>query len=106
MSEPTDFEEFWQAFLSDHRSPANRWAHVAGAAGGLLGLATTLASRRPAPLLLGAVAFAAFAVGGHPIFEGNRAKNFGRPWFATRAFARLCVRTVSGTVSGELDRLD
>jgi len=101
---PASFEDFWLAFVADHQSAQNRWAPVAGLAAGTLGLGVAIARRSPVPLVLGVAAFAAFAVGGHPVFEGNRAKNFGRPVWATRAFLRLCFHTVTGSIDAELAR--
>jgi hypothetical protein len=100
-----DFEEFWLAFVSDHRSAANRWAHVAGVACGLTGAALSIAWLNPLPLIAGGAAFALLAIGGHPVFEGNRAKNFGRPLWATRALGRLCFRTITGAIARDLDRV-
>lgn len=101
---PASFEDFWLSFVADHKSARNRWAHVAGLTAGALGLGVAVARKSPVPLVLGAAAFAAFAVFGHPVFEGNRAKNFGRPVFAARAFMRLCLRTVTGAIDEDLAR--
>lgn len=105
MTEYADFEDFWPHFLQDHWSPATRWAHVAGLASAVVGVSAALASRRAAPLLLGGALFAAFAVGSHPAFQGDRPQNFRRPWFGARGFARLCVRTVTGEAERELEAL-
>jgi hypothetical protein len=97
-----DFEAFWKKFLSDHPSAANRWAHVGALVAGAGGLAWALRSRSISPALKGAALAAALAVGGHPVFQGDQPKNFGRPLWAARAFLRLCVRTVSGRAEQEL----
>ncbi|MFO0617668.1 MAG: Mpo1-like protein [Polyangiaceae bacterium] len=109
MSEPTDapedFEAFWRKFLADHPSSANRWAHVTALVAATAGLAIAARSRRIVPLALGASAAALLAVGGHPVFQGDRPKNFGHPLWAARAFVRLCARTVTGRATRELEAL-
>jgi hypothetical protein len=100
-----DFEAFWRHFLTSHRSPATRWAHVAALALGLLGAGAALRRRPVTALLLGGGAVA-LAVLSHPLFEGNWPENFGRPVWAARAFLRLCLRTVSGAIAEDLANLD
>jgi hypothetical protein len=100
--ESDDFETFWRKFLSDHPSAANRWMHVAALAAGVGGAALAIRTQRLRPALVGGAIAGAFAFAGHPIFQGDRPKNFGRPLFAARAFVRLCARTVSGRASAEL----
>jgi hypothetical protein len=97
-----DFEAFWQSFLADHPSAANRWAHVGALVAGAGGLGWALHRRSLSPVLAGAAVAAALAVGGHPLFQGDMPKNFGRPVWGARAFVRLCVRTVSGSAAREL----
>lgn len=103
--EPEDFEAFWRKFLADHPSAANRWAHVGAMAAATAGLTLAARSRRLGPLAIGGAAAALLAVAGHPIFQGDRPKNFGRPLWAARAFVRLCARTVSGRAARELEQL-
>jgi hypothetical protein len=102
METDQDFEAFWRKFLLDHPSPANRWAHVAALVAGAGGAVWAARRRSIAPALLGATVAAALAVGGHPVFQGDRPKNFGKPLWAARAFLRLCARTVNGDVTQEL----
>lgn len=97
-----DFEEFWKDFLRDHWSPATRWMHVAALASGVAGVAWAVREKKLQPLLFGVGVAAGFAVGGHPLFQGDRPKNFRRPAWAARAFVRLCVRTVTGAAAEEL----
>lgn len=97
-----DFEAFWKHFLADHPSALNRWAHVAALAAGAGGALWAIRTRRITPALTGAALAALFAGGGHPVFQGDRPQNFGRPLFAARAFFRLCWRTVTGRAGEEL----
>ena len=102
----TDFEQFWLHFLSSHRKPATRWAHTVGLSLGVLGGAAALVQRRVTPLLLGAGAFAALALGAHPLFEANTPENFGRPLWAARALGRMWLRTLNGSIEADIERLD
>ncbi|MCA9682376.1 MAG: DUF962 domain-containing protein [Myxococcales bacterium] len=101
----SDFESFWPHFLSSHMRAATRWAHVAALAVGVLGLIATIVLRHWLPLVLGAAGTAALAVGAHPLFEGNRAENLGRPLWGARGFWRLCVRTIAGSIEAEVAAL-
>jgi hypothetical protein len=97
-----DFEAFWKKFLSDHPSSANRWAHVAALVAGAGGVALAVRRGSIAPAVVGVAIAGAFAVGGHPVFQGDRPKNFGKPVWAARAFLRLCARTITGRAEAEL----
>jgi hypothetical protein len=97
-----DFESFWRHFLADHPSPANRWAHVAALVAGVGGVVLAIRRRSIGPALAGAALAGALAGGGHPVFQGDRPQNFGRPLWAARAFLRLCARTVTGRAAEEL----
>ena len=65
-------------------------------------MAWAIHRRSISPALKGAALAAALAVGGHPVFQGDQPKNFGRPLWAARAFLRLCVRTITGRAEREL----
>ena len=101
----TDFDEFWLHFLSSHRRGATRWAHVAGVTLGAAGLLAALGTRKLWPLAVGAGALAALAIGAHPVFEGNRAENTGRPIWAARALGRMWLRQVTGTIDADLAKV-
>lgn len=101
MSEPADFEAFWEQFLRSHHDPLLRWCHVAALGCGVAALG---AARRRRPLLaltLGGAA-AALAVGSHHALAGKGPENLGRPLWGARAFLRLCLRTVSGRIEDEV----
>jgi hypothetical protein len=102
MDAEHDFEAFWKKFLSDHPSAANRWAHVGALVAGVGGAVWALRRGAIGPALGGAALAAALAVGGHPVFQGDMPKNFGRPAWGARAFLRLCARTVTGRAAEEL----
>jgi hypothetical protein len=100
------FEEFWPHFLSSHRNPAVRWAHVAALASLLIGLRRARKQRRLFPLVAGGAVAGALAVFSHPLLEGEWPQNLGQPRCAARGFLRLCLRTVSGRIEDDLAALD
>jgi 2-hydroxy-palmitic acid dioxygenase Mpo1-like protein len=102
MAPDQDFEAFWKKFLADHPSAMNRWAHVAALAAGAGGVGWALLQRSKGPAIVGLSLAAALAIGGHPVFQGDWPKNFGRPLWAARAFLRLCARTLTGRAGVEL----
>lgn len=102
----TDFEEFWPHFISSHRRPATRWAHVAAAGAALLGLRRARKQGRLLPLLVGGAVAGGLAVLAHPLLEGDWPQNLEHPRFAARAFVRLCLRTLSGRIHEDLAALD
>jgi hypothetical protein len=105
METDGDFEAFWKKFLSDHPSSANRWAHVGALVAGAGGVILAIRRRSIAPAVLGATIAGVLAGGGHPVFQGDRPKNFGKPLWAARAFLRLCARTITGTAEAELAQI-
>jgi len=101
----SDFDEFWLHFLSSHRRGATRWAHVAGVTLGVAGAAAALGTRKLWPLVVGGGALAVLSVGAHPVFEGNRAENLGRPLWAARALGRMWLRQVTGAIDADLAKV-
>lgn len=97
-----DFELFWQHFLTSHTDPVVRAAHVVGLLCGVVGVGRAIQKRSVVPLLLGGGAFAALAIASHPVRTGKWPENFGQPALAARAFLRLCLRTVTGSIRAEL----
>lgn len=110
MSDPSPrfetFEQFWPHFLSSHRKPSTRWAHVAAMGVGAAGALLALRYRRVWPAIAGFSAASAMAGGAHTIFEGNTPENANRPLWAARAFTRLCARTITGAIKAEVEGLE
>ncbi len=100
-----DFERFYLHFLSSHTRAVTRWMHVAAVGAGVTGAAVAVLTRRPLPLVLGAGAAFALAVGAHPLFEGNTPKNAGRPLWGGRALLQMCLRQVTGEIDKDLAAL-
>jgi len=105
-----NFEQYWPHFLSSHRKASTRWAHVAAVGAGLTGFAFALGRRSVWPGIVGVVAASALANRAHAVFEGhtpeNTAANPGKPHWAARSFLRLCVRTITGEIEDDLQRLE
>lgn len=101
-----DFEEFWPYFLSSHRKASTRWAHVALVAVAARGAIKAARQGSIMPLLKGAVAASAIATFSHRVLEGSRPEARGNPVWAARAFTRLVVRTVTGSIQEDLQHLN
>jgi hypothetical protein len=101
-TEQDDFETFYLHFLTSHTRAITRWMHVAAVGAGITGAAVSIATRRPLPVILGAAASLALAVGSHPLFEGNVPQNAGQPGYGGRALLRMCFRQVTGAIDADL----
>jgi hypothetical protein len=99
------FEQFWPHFLSSHRKASTRWAHVAAVGAGIAGAALALRRHSALPMLAGLGAAAALAGGAHPVFEGNTPENGGHPLWAARAIARMCLRTITGAIHADIEKI-
>lgn len=102
----SDFEEFWPYFLSSHRKAGTRWAHVALVAVAARGFVKAASRGSIKPLLKGAVTASAIATLSHRFIEGSRPERRGNPVWAARALGRLVVRTVTGSIKEDLQRLN
>ena len=72
-------QSFYDFYLDEHQNMACRRLHFAGSSFGLLGLAKSVKSRSPAPLLKGIAAGYACAWVGHFFFEKNKPASFKFP---------------------------
>ncbi|MEO7327000.1 MAG: Mpo1-like protein [Minicystis sp.] len=99
-----DFDSFWEHFVRSHTRPRTQWMHTAGVALWCTGAATTLLRRSPWPFVAGSAAFAAFALGAHPLFEGNLPENTGQPLLGILGNFRMAWHTLRGTMAGEVER--
>ncbi|MBO1517448.1 DUF962 domain-containing protein [Psychrobacter sp. F2608] len=72
-------QSFYDFYLDEHQNMACRRLHFAGSSFGLLGLAKSVKSRSPAPLLKGIAAGYACAWVGHFFFEKNKPASFKSP---------------------------
>jgi hypothetical protein len=99
-----DFDAFWLHFVRSHTRPATQWMHTVGVLAFCGGIATAAVQGSPWPLLLGGLTFAAFALGAHPLFEGNVPENTGQPLLGVLGNFRMAWCTLRGTMAGEVAR--
>lgn len=72
-------EGFYDFYLAEHQNMACRRLHFAGSSFGLLGIATSIKTRSPKPLIKGIAAGYACAWVGHFFFEKNKPASFKFP---------------------------
>ena len=72
-------QKFYDFYLDEHQNMACRRLHFAGSSFGLLGLAKSVKTRSPKPLLKGIAAGYACAWVGHFFFEKNKPASFKSP---------------------------
>ena len=78
MDKPTK-QNFYDFYLAEHQNMACRRLHFAGSSFGLLGLAKSVKTRSPKPLLKDIAAGYACAWVGHFFFEKNKPASFKFP---------------------------
>lgn len=99
-----DFDAFWEHFAQSHTRPATWWMHTAGVALWCAGITLSLARRRPGPFLVGSAAFAALALGAHPLFEHDLPQNTASPLYGIAGNFRMAWHTLRGTMAHEVER--
>ncbi len=72
-------QNFYDFYLEEHQNMACRRLHFAGSSFGLLGLAKSIQTRSPKPLLKGIAAGYGCAWVGHFFFEKNKPASFKFP---------------------------
>jgi hypothetical protein len=77
--DPVSEQGFYDFYLNEHQNIICRRLHFAGSSFGLLGLAKSVKTRSPKPLLKGIAAGYACAWVGHFFFEKNKPATFKYP---------------------------
>ncbi|MGM8937246.1 Mpo1-like protein [Psychrobacter glaciei] len=95
---PTE-QKFYDFYLEEHQNMACRRLHFAGSSFGLLGLAKSVKTRSPKPLLKGIVAGYACAWVGHFFFEKNKPASFKFPLKSFASDFRMYSDVVRGNLS-------
>ena len=106
MKTPTDFEEFWPYYVSQHLDPISRNLHFVGTTLALGCVA--ISPMAPAALLAAPVLGYGFAWVGHLVFEKNKPATWGGPQFAAwslRGDLRMWKLMLAGQMSSEIERL-
>ncbi|MBF0657402.1 DUF962 domain-containing protein [Psychrobacter sp. NG25] len=95
---PTE-QKFYDFYLDEHQNMACRRLHFAGSSFGLLGLAKSVKTRSPKPLLKGIAAGYACAWVGHFFFEKNKPASFKSPLKSFVSDFRMYSDVVRGNLS-------
>jgi hypothetical protein len=92
-------QPFYDFYLNEHQNMACRRLHFAGSSFGLLGLAKSVKTRSPKPLLKGIAAGYACAWVGHFFFEKNKPASFKFPLKSFASDFRMYSDVVRGNLS-------
>ena len=92
-------QKFYDFYLDEHQNMACRRLHFAGSSFGLLGLAKSVKTRSPKPLLKGIAAGYACAWVGHFFFEKNKPASFKFPLKSFASDFRMYGDVVRGNLS-------
>ncbi|PKG35829.1 DUF962 domain-containing protein [Psychrobacter sp. Sarcosine-3u-12] len=90
---------FYDFYLDEHQNMACRRLHFAGSSFGLLGLAKSVKTRSPKPLIKGIAAGYACAWVGHFFFEKNKPASFKFPLKSFVSDFRMYSDVLRGNVS-------
>ncbi len=92
-------QKFYDFYLDEHQNMVCRRLHFAGSSFGLLGLAKSVKTRSPKPLLKGIVAGYACAWVGHFFFEKNKPASFKFPLKSFASDFRMYTDVLRGNLS-------
>ena len=92
-------QKFYDFYLDEHQNMACRRLHFAGSSFGLLGLAKSVKTRSPKPLLKGVAAGYACAWVGHFFFEKNKPASFKFPLKSFASDFRMYTDVLRGNLS-------
>ncbi|MBF2719040.1 DUF962 domain-containing protein [Psychrobacter sp. NG254] len=98
-TEKVSEQPFYDFYLNEHQNMACRRLHFAGSSFGLLGLAKSVKTRSPKPLLKGIAAGYACAWVGHFFFEKNKPASFKFPLKSFASDFRMYGDVVRGNLS-------
>ncbi|MBO1530480.1 DUF962 domain-containing protein [Psychrobacter sp. F1192] len=92
-------QKFYDFYLEEHQNMACRRLHFAGSSFGLLGLAKSIKTRSPKPLLKGIAAGYGCAWIGHFFFEKNKPASFKSPLKSFVSDFRMYTDVLRGRLS-------
>ena len=99
-------QNFYDFYLDEHQNMACRRLHFAGSSFGLLGLAKSVKTRSPKPLMKGIAAGYACAWVGHFFFEKNKPASFKSPLKSFASDFRMYGDVLRGNLSLKDRKLD
>lgn len=92
-------QKFYDFYLAEHQNMACRRLHFVGSSFGLLGLAKSVKTRSPKPLIKGIAAGYACAWVGHFFFEKNKPASFKFPLKSFASDFRMYSDVLRGRLS-------
>ena len=92
-------QKFYDFYLEEHQNMACRRLHFAGSSFGLIGLAKSIKTRSPKPLLKGIAAGYGCAWVGHFFFEKNKPATFKYPLQSFAGDIRMFTDVLRGNLS-------
>ena len=92
-------QKFYDFYLEEHQNMACRRLHFAGSSFGVLGLAKSIKTRSPKPLLKGIAAGYGCAWVGHFFFEKNKPASFKFPLQSFVSDFRMYTDVLRGNLS-------
>lgn len=99
------FDEFWLAYLGQHRKAGTRFCHYIGTSVGLVGgIGLALWGAFPAAVAV-AVSGYALALAGHFLIEGNK-PYATKPLWGFCADLLMLKKSLTGELQAELQRLE
>ena len=104
-ADPTDFEEFWPYYVSQHLHPATRGIHVGATSAALVCGAAGFTFF--SPLLVAAAPVIGYgpAWASHFLIEKNKPASFGHPFWSFRADLRQVRKFFAGRLETDVQQV-
>jgi hypothetical protein len=101
--EPSNYQEFWPYYLSQHLHPMTEKVHAASTTGAVATFLAALATRRWRMLGLSPLVAYGPAFASHFIWEGNKPVTLqGNPFWAMRADFEMVYKVFTGRIEAEV----
>ena len=104
-ADPTDFEEFWPYYVSQHLHPATRAIHVGSTTAALACGAAGFALFNPVLVAASPVLGYGPAWASHFLIEKNKPASFGHPFWSFRADLRQVWKFYARRLDGDVQRV-
>ena len=104
-ADPTNFEEFWPYYVSQHLHPATRAIHVGATTAALACGVAGFALFNPVLVVAAPVVGYGPAWTSHFTIEKNKPASFGHPLWSFRADLRQVWKFYAGKLEGDVQRV-
>lgn len=101
----SNFDEFWQYYVSVHSHPLNRALHVGGTLAGLALAGTGIVFKRPSLLVLAPIVGYGCSWMGHFFVEHNTPATFQYPLWSFMGDMKMVSFTLQRKMQAEVDRV-